>query len=204
MTSVWRQRPAPPASSESCPSGRPPGPIAADQSSLQPGCSPCKRASSAPMSSTSPERPASMWCLARSRFLPAAHWLAPILRSPRLHGRACAPTGRGARVTLSLGNGEPALLIDESYNANPASMRAAIALLGQAEIGRADGASRCSATCSELGTAGVDLHADCKTDPRAWDRPGLLLRPLMRALWEALPSERRGGYAEGAAHWRPM
>ncbi len=42
-------------------------------------------------------------------------------------------TGRGARMTLKTPNGS-VLLIDESYNANPASMRAAIALLGQAPI----------------------------------------------------------------------
>src|SRR3954471_22004487 len=44
------------------------------------------------------------------------------------------PTGRGARSTLELRDGT-ALLIDESYNANPASMAAALALLGQAEVG---------------------------------------------------------------------
>ena len=42
--------------------------------------------------------------------------------------------GRGARITLDLPGGT-ALLIDESYNANPASMRAALALLGQAPMG---------------------------------------------------------------------
>lgn len=39
-------------------------------------------------------------------------------------------TGRGARHRVSLGNGE-ALLIDESYNANPASMAATLAQLGR-------------------------------------------------------------------------
>src|SRR3954451_25014264 len=43
-------------------------------------------------------------------------------------------TGRGARITLGLPGGT-AELIDESYNANPASMRAALALLGQAALG---------------------------------------------------------------------
>ncbi|MDR6102692.1 UDP-N-acetylmuramoyl-tripeptide--D-alanyl-D-alanine ligase [Agrobacterium larrymoorei] len=41
--------------------------------------------------------------------------------------------GRGERHRLSVGDGS-FLLIDESYNANPASMRAAIALLAQAEV----------------------------------------------------------------------
>ncbi|MGK6355907.1 UDP-N-acetylmuramoyl-tripeptide--D-alanyl-D-alanine ligase [Sphingomonas sp. DT-207] len=42
--------------------------------------------------------------------------------------------GRGARFLTRVGNGE-ALVIDESYNANPASMRATLAVLGQ-EMGR--------------------------------------------------------------------
>src|SRR5579862_1942981 len=45
-----------------------------------------------------------------------------------------AAPGRGTRVQLAVPGGT-ALLIDESYNANPASMRAAIALLGQAPVG---------------------------------------------------------------------
>ena len=42
--------------------------------------------------------------------------------------------GRGRRITIRLPDGD-ALLIDESYNANPASMRATLAMLGQ-ERGR--------------------------------------------------------------------
>src|SRR6478735_6204470 len=43
-------------------------------------------------------------------------------------------TGRGSCFFLDMHGGR-ALLIDESYNANPASMRAALALLGQAAVG---------------------------------------------------------------------
>src|SRR5262249_5725537 len=42
--------------------------------------------------------------------------------------------GRGARLSLDVPGGK-ALLIDESYNANPASMRAALALLSHANVG---------------------------------------------------------------------
>jgi len=107
-------------------------------------------------------------------------------------------TGRGARVLLSLG-GEPALLIDESYNANPASMRAAIALLRQAEIGPRGRRIAVLGDMLELGTAGPDLHRGLVEVIRAHGIDLVFCcGPLMRALWEALPSERRGGYAEGA------
>ena len=104
--------------------------------------------------------------------------------------------GRGARIVLDLGAGTT-LLIDESYNANPASMRAAIALLGQAEIGPRGRRIAVLGDMLELGAAGTGLH-------RALAEPVLAhgvdlvfcCGPLMRALWEALPSERRGGYAE--------
>ena len=45
-----------------------------------------------------------------------------------------AISGRGAPIDLDLPGGA-ALLIDESYNANPVSVDAALALLGQAPLG---------------------------------------------------------------------
>ena len=100
--------------------------------------------------------------------------------------------------------GGTALLIDESYNANPASMAAAIALLGQAPIGRKAAASPCSATCWSWAPQGGALH---RASPMPIEAAGIDLvfcsGPLMHALWEALPSGRRGGYAETAAALEP-
>lgn len=44
--------------------------------------------------------------------------------------------GRGARIDVPTGDGGHALIIDESYNANPASMRATLAQLGRTEARR--------------------------------------------------------------------
>ena len=67
--------------------------------------------------------------------------------------------GRGARLTIRVGSGE-ALVIDESYNANPASMRATLSVLGR-EAGRKVavlGAMR------ELGRESDALHAGLADD----------------------------------------
>ncbi|MBS0505649.1 MAG: UDP-N-acetylmuramoyl-tripeptide--D-alanyl-D-alanine ligase [Proteobacteria bacterium] len=65
--------------------------------------------------------------------------------------------GRGARMDVAVGSGGEALLIDESYNANPASMRATLAVLAAEPAARKVavlGAMR------ELGTLGPELHAE--------------------------------------------
>jgi UDP-N-acetylmuramoyl-tripeptide--D-alanyl-D-alanine ligase len=108
-------------------------------------------------------------------------------------------TGRGARVTLGLAGGT-AELIDESYNANPASMRAALALLGQAALGARGRRIAVLGDMLELGADGERLHRDLAEAVTANDVDLVFCSgPLMKHLWEALPSERRGGYAETAS-----
>jgi UDP-N-acetylmuramoyl-tripeptide--D-alanyl-D-alanine ligase len=114
------------------------------------------------------------------------------------------PPGRGTRITLQMPDG-PALLIDESYNANPSSMRAALALLGQASVGPHGRRIAVLGDMLELGPAGADLHrglaeAVCQNGVDLVFCAG----PLMRALWHALPGERRGGYAETASLLEPV
>ena len=109
------------------------------------------------------------------------------------------PTGRGARATLDLPGGT-ALLIDESYNANPASMRAALALLGHADVGPRGRRIAVLGDMLELGPRGADLHRELAQAVLAHEVDLVFCcGPLMRALWEALPSGRQGGYAEASA-----
>jgi UDP-N-acetylmuramoyl-tripeptide--D-alanyl-D-alanine ligase len=113
------------------------------------------------------------------------------------------PTGRGARIRLDLRNGS-VLLIDESYNANPASMRAGIAVLAQAEIGPRGRRIAVLGDMLELGPQGTDLHRNLADPLRQHGIDQVFCcGPLMHALWEALPSERRGGYAETSTALEP-
>ena len=64
-------------------------------------------------------------------------------------------TGRGARHGIAVPGGK-ALLIDESYNANPASMRATLAQLGQTPSGRRIAVL---GSMKELGDFGPQFHA---------------------------------------------
>lgn len=110
-----------------------------------------------------------------------------------------AAAGRGVRRTLEVGSGE-ATLIDESYNANPASMGAALNVLGQAEIGSQGRRIAILGDMLELGPTGPELHRGLAEVVKA-NQVDLVYccGPLMRNLWDALSTGRRGGYAGDAA-----
>jgi len=104
-------------------------------------------------------------------------------------------SGRGAPIKIELPGGA-ALVIDESYNANPASVAAALALLGQAQVGPQGRRIAVLGDMLELGTAGPSLHRALAKQVTA-DAVDLVFccGPLMQNLWKALPAGRRGGYA---------
>jgi UDP-N-acetylmuramoyl-tripeptide--D-alanyl-D-alanine ligase len=124
---------------------------------------------------------------------------ADMARSALALSQMQAPAGRGVRLRLGVAGGE-ALLIDESYNANPASMRAAMSVLGKAGIGAGGRRIAVLGDMLELGPTGAEMHAALAESLR---ENGIDLvfccGPLMRSLWEALPSNRRGGYADSSA-----
>ncbi len=103
--------------------------------------------------------------------------------------------GRGVRYRLAAPSGH-IVLIDESYNANPASMRAALAVLGSNRPGRGGRRFAVLGDMLELGEKGCELHAGLAEALDAADVDVLYASgPLMRHLWEAVPARRRGSYA---------
>ena len=103
--------------------------------------------------------------------------------------------GRGAHRRLMLPGG-PALLLDESYNANGASMRAAL------EVLRLQPATRRIAVLGdmlELGDAGPAEHAALAADVARSADLVFARGPLMRHLFDAIPPSIRGRHADDPA-----
>jgi UDP-N-acetylmuramoyl-tripeptide--D-alanyl-D-alanine ligase len=101
--------------------------------------------------------------------------------------------GQRRRITFAEGSFE---LIDESYNASPAAMRAAFAVLGASEPGRGGRRIAVLGDMRELGRAAPRLHAELAR-PLAEAGIDLVLTcgTLMAELSQALPRQRRGAHA---------
>ena len=117
-------------------------------------------------------------------------------------GRWTPYKGRGAREVIRLDpveDHQTLELIDESYNANPASMTAALSVLAAArprhDIGRVSRGRRIAVLgdMMELGPTAGALHAAIATLP-ALDGIDLVhcVGPLMQKLYAALPEAKRG------------
>ncbi|MDQ2632517.1 MAG: UDP-N-acetylmuramoylalanyl-D-glutamyl-2,6-diaminopimelate--D-alanyl-D-alanine ligase [Pseudomonadota bacterium] len=115
-----------------------------------------------------------------------------------------AEPGRGKRHVLKHPAG-PITLIDESYNANPASMKAAMALLAATPV---TGEGRRIAVLGdmlELGNHSAKLHAGLAGLIAAARAELILLAgPEMKSLAEALPEEFKVEYRAGAEDLKPV
>ncbi len=109
-----------------------------------------------------------------------------------------AQAGRGVRMEFALDDGR-VMLIDESYNANPASMRAALAVLGETPRAQLPRRIAVLGDMLELGETSSRLHAELGGPVDAAGVDVVFACGLrMRALYDALPESRRGAYAENS------
>lgn len=138
----------------------------------------------------------------------AALGLDPVAAAQALEGFAPLP-GRGAHRRLMLPKRSPdraiadgfALLLDESYNANGASMRAAL------EVLRLQPAIRRIAILGdmlELGAVGPAEHAALAGDVARSADLVFTCGPQMRHLFDAIPAPIRGHHAVDAAALAPI
>jgi UDP-N-acetylmuramoyl-tripeptide--D-alanyl-D-alanine ligase len=108
--------------------------------------------------------------------------------------------GRGARRQLAVGGGT-VLLLDESYNGNPASMRAALAVLRLQPCGRRVAVL---GDMLELGEVGSAEHRALAAYVAASADRLFACGPLMKGLFDAVPEALRAGYAADAEALAPM
>ena len=124
-------------------------------------------------------------------------------------GRWTPYQGRGVREQIVLDPIEPDLvleLIDDSYNANPTSMGAALEVLAAARTGRQAGQAghgrriAIMGDMKELGPTENSLHESLASLP-SMEAVDVVhaVGPLMQALYAALPPSKRGLWTETAA-----
>jgi UDP-N-acetylmuramoyl-tripeptide--D-alanyl-D-alanine ligase len=123
-------------------------------------------------------------------------------------GRWHPPSGRGTREILQLDIADETTtidLIDDAFNANPASMAASLEVLAAARpmdgLGRVSRGRRIAVLGDmlELGATELDLHAALADLPAMKQLHEVhCVGPRMRALWEALPERIRGRWTETA------
>jgi UDP-N-acetylmuramoyl-tripeptide--D-alanyl-D-alanine ligase len=124
---------------------------------------------------------------------------ADIMRALPALASFSAATGRGARTLLGAPDAG-ILLIDESYNANPASMRAALAAMATTPRQEFPRRIAVLGDMLELGDASADLHRSLK---EAVDAAGVDLvfacGPMMKLLMDDLAPARHGAWADASS-----
>ena len=115
------------------------------------------------------------------------------------------PQGRGGREIVALAAGGALTLIDESYNASPVSVRAALQTLGQAPIGSIGRRIAVLGDMKELGSGAAELHvglAQAVLDAKI--NKVHCCGAMMAHLYEALPPSLRGCLAADSAELAPF
>jgi UDP-N-acetylmuramoyl-tripeptide--D-alanyl-D-alanine ligase len=130
-----------------------------------------------------------------------AVWLAEgdVRAAARALASATAEKGRGQRHRLTLEGGGSFTLIDESYNANPTSVRAALRLLADTPVAGSGRRIAVLGDMLELGSFSNAMHAELAGPVTESGVDRLYLAgPEMAALREALPESLPVTHCEGA------
>ena len=113
-------------------------------------------------------------------------------------GDIVPPPGRGVRHEIALAGGS-ALLIDESYNASPVAVRAALEVLAEVPTGKGGRRIAVLGDMLELGDTAVAQHIALAADvERRKIDLVFAVGPLMNRLYGQLQTSRRGGAAGDA------
>ncbi|MBG1231959.1 UDP-N-acetylmuramoylalanyl-D-glutamyl-2,6-diaminopimelate--D-alanyl-D-alanine ligase [Aestuariivirga litoralis] len=120
---------------------------------------------------------------------------ADLARAALALSQAQPAKGRGGQELLQIERGD-VLLLDESYNANPESMAAALNLLAVASGARKGRRIAVLGDMLELGAFSADLHKGLAPALEAARIDKLYAAgPMMQHLWDAVPEKRRAAYA---------
>jgi UDP-N-acetylmuramoyl-tripeptide--D-alanyl-D-alanine ligase len=112
--------------------------------------------------------------------------------------------GRGVVTDIAVGGGG-ITLVDESYNASPAAMRAAFSVLALRQAAEGGRKIAVLGDMLELGRQAAADHAGLAADLAAAGVDLVFTAgPLMRHLCDALPESRRGGHAGTAVALAPL
>jgi UDP-N-acetylmuramoyl-tripeptide--D-alanyl-D-alanine ligase len=115
-----------------------------------------------------------------------------------------AERGRGRRHVLRHPDG-PFMLIDESYNANPASMKAAIELLDATPVGEGGRRIAVLGDMLELGSHAAKLHSALAETIAGTNTDMVFLAgPEMKALADALPVDFHAEYRPDVAELQAL
>jgi len=113
--------------------------------------------------------------------------------------------GRGERHIIDVPGGSSFILIDESYNASPASMRAALEVLGTTEPQEGGRRIAVLGDMLELGAAYADYHAELARPLEAAGTDLVFTAGRgMAHLRDALPPTMRGGHESTSERLIPM
>jgi len=119
-------------------------------------------------------------------------------------GDLVPPSGRGRRHRVHGIDGE-FTVIDDSYNASPPSVRAALEVLGGADLARSGRRIAVLGDMLELGSEADRLHKELASDITSNGvKHVFTCGTHMRHLFDALPAPLQGGHAETSGNLAPL